>query len=92
MSFADKLREEVKEVGLVTAYFFVCFNLILFFKKLFLAEYHIQFRGISTAIIGALVAGGCLKVCQPLPAGYPNYWDMLVRSDFKMPSCAQQFG
>ena len=85
MSFADKLREEVKEVGLVTAYFFFCFSLILFFKRLFLAEYHIQFRGISNAIIGALIVAKVVVILDKTPISnrfqnHPVYIDVLYRS------------
>ncbi|MDH3626756.1 MAG: hypothetical protein OEV00_02690 [Acidobacteriota bacterium] len=51
----DKIVNEFKLVGLVTLYFAVCFGLVLTLKKLFLAQYSLEFYGVSAAIVGALV-------------------------------------
>jgi hypothetical protein len=53
----DRLIHEVKQVGLVTLYFLVCFALVLTLKKLFLAQYAVEFYGVSAAVVGALVVG-----------------------------------
>ena len=53
----DRLIQELRQVGLVTLYFLVCFGLVLTLKKLFLAQYAVEFYGISVAVVGALVAG-----------------------------------
>jgi len=53
----DKIVQEIKLVGLVTLYFGVCFGLVLTLKKLFLAQYSLEFYGVSAAILGALVVG-----------------------------------
>ncbi len=53
----DRLIHEVKQVGLVTLYFLVCFALVLTLKKLFLAQYAVEFYGVSAAFVGALVVG-----------------------------------
>lgn len=53
----ERIINEFKTVGLVTLYFFVCFSLILVLKKLFLAQYSLEFYAISAAFVGALVAG-----------------------------------
>jgi hypothetical protein len=53
----DRLMHELKLVGLVTLYFLVCFTLVLTLKKLFLAQYDLEFYGVSAAIVGALVVG-----------------------------------
>ena len=53
----NRLIHEVKQVGLVTLYFLVCFALVLTLKKLFLAQYDLEFYGVSAAILGALVVG-----------------------------------
>ncbi len=52
-----RVFEEVKQVGLVTLYFMVCFALVLTLKKLFLAQYDVEFYGVSAAVLGALVVG-----------------------------------
>jgi hypothetical protein len=52
-----KLLDEMKQVGLVTLYFLICFALLLTLKKLFLAQYEIEFYGVSAAVVGALVIG-----------------------------------
>ena len=53
----ERLVREFKQVGLVTLYFLICFALVLTLKKLFLAQYDLEFYGISAAIVGALVVG-----------------------------------
>jgi len=53
----DRIVQEIKLVGLVSLYFLVCFGLVLTLKKLFLAEYSLEFYGISAAVVGALVVG-----------------------------------
>jgi hypothetical protein len=53
----DRLIQEVKQVGLVTLYFLVCFALVLTLKKLFLAQYSVEFYGVSAAVVAALVVG-----------------------------------
>jgi hypothetical protein len=53
----NRLIHELKLVGLVTLYFMTCFALVLTLKKLFLAQYDLEFYGISAAVVGALVVG-----------------------------------
>jgi len=53
----DKIIQEVKLVGLVTLYFMACFGLVLTLKKLFLAQYSLEFYGVSAAVVAALVVG-----------------------------------
>lgn len=50
------VTKEIKKVGLVTLFFLIGFGLILVLKKLFLAEYSIEFTGLSKAVVGALPA------------------------------------
>ena len=57
MSLWPRVKHELKEVGLVTLYFFACFVIILTLKKLFLASYEIKFYALSGALVGALIAG-----------------------------------
>ena len=65
----DRLAEELKQVGLVTLYFLVCFALVLTLKKLFLAQYAVEFYGVSAAIVGALVVGKVVVLLDHTPIG-----------------------
>jgi hypothetical protein len=61
------LVHEFRELLPPTIYFFVGFNLILFTKRLFLAEYLIQFSGFLLATIGALVVGKTVLIADAMP-------------------------
>ena len=52
MSFVSQAKDELKQVGLVTLYFMFCFAVILTLKKLFLAEYQIEFYALSAVVVG----------------------------------------
>src|SRR5262249_3612410 len=58
------VKHEIKEVGLVTLYFLACFGVILTLKKLFLADYQIEFYALSVTAIRALVAANELAVLR----------------------------
>jgi hypothetical protein len=58
---------EFRELLPPTIYFFVGFNLILFTKRLFLAEYLIQFSGFFLATVGALVVGKTVLIADAMP-------------------------
>lgn len=74
MSLLTKAKHELKEVGLVTLYFLLCFSVILTLKKLFLAQYEIEFYAISVVVVGALVAGKVVVILDhtPLGAGFAS--------------------
>jgi hypothetical protein len=63
-TFKQKAIHEIKQVGRVTLYFLICFGLIIFLKKLFLAEYDIEFYGLSAAILGALLVGKVVLLAE----------------------------
>ena len=69
MSLLTRVKHELREVGLVTLYFFFCFGIILLLKKLFLAAYEIEYYAISVVIVGALVAGKIVVVLDHTPLG-----------------------
>jgi len=69
MSLLHTVKHEVKQVGLVTLYFLVCFGLVLVLKKLFLAQYHVEFYALSAAVIGALVAAKVVVVLDKTRLG-----------------------
>ena len=69
----------------MTAYFAASFFIILFLKKLFLAEYDISITGFSTAIIGALVVAKVVVILDATPLGNlfkngPLFRNILYRS------------
>ena len=55
MSFLQKLKKEIIEILLVTAYFLLCFGVLIFIKKLTLAQLDVEYYGFSAALVGALV-------------------------------------
>jgi len=69
MSFLTTAKDELRQVGLVTLYFIVCFGIVLTLKKLFLAEYQIEFYALSAVVIGGLVAGKVVVVLDHTPVG-----------------------
>ena len=69
MSWTAVVKHEIKEVGLVSLYFFVCFGVILTLKKLFLADYQIAFYALSATLIGALVAGKVVVILEKTSVG-----------------------
>jgi hypothetical protein len=55
MSAGERIRRELREIGLVTLYFLACFFFFLSLKKLLLEEYEIETAVFHTAVVGALV-------------------------------------
>ena len=62
-----KLLEEFRQVIPPTIFFFVGFNLILFTKRLILADYLIQFGGFFVATTAALIVGKVVLVADKMP-------------------------
>jgi len=58
---------EFREMLPPTLFFFVGFNLILFTKRLFLADYLIQYAGFFVATTAALVVGKSVLVADAMP-------------------------
>jgi hypothetical protein len=61
------LQHEFRSVLPPTIFFFVGFNLILFTKRLILADYLIQFAGFFIATVAALVVGKAVLVADKMP-------------------------
>jgi hypothetical protein len=61
------LLHEFRLVLPPTIFFFVGFNLILFTKRLILAEYLIQFTGFFIATVSALIVGKVVLVADKMP-------------------------
>jgi hypothetical protein len=61
------LLHELREVLPPTIFFFLGFNLILFTKRLILADHLIQFAGFFIATMSALVVGKVVLVADKIP-------------------------
>lgn len=55
MAAMERIRHELREIGLVTLYFLACFLLFLSLKKLVLEQYEVELTILGTALISALV-------------------------------------
>tara|TARA_B100000700_G_scaffold241549_1_gene268856 strand:+ start:14474 stop:15187 length:714 start_codon:yes stop_codon:yes gene_type:complete len=69
MELRKKLTHELKSVGLLTLYFGCWLAAFLLLKQLILAEYHIEFSGMSKAVVGALILSKVVLVMQHVPLG-----------------------
>jgi hypothetical protein len=61
------LVEEAKSIASATLYFATCFVVIMLLKQLWLADYGIEFRGISTALVGALITAKVVIILEHVP-------------------------
>jgi hypothetical protein len=61
------LVREFKEVIPPTVFFFVGFNLVLFTKRLLLADYLIAYAGFLVATTGALIVGKVVLIANKMP-------------------------
>jgi hypothetical protein len=85
MRFIQKLKEEIKAVALATLYFAVWIGVLVVLKQLVLEEYHIQFNGLSLAIVGALILAKVVLVLEHVPLGEwtrtrPALLDVVLRT------------
>ena len=67
MSLPAKLREEIRSVGLTTLFFAAWFSVLLVLKWLVLAEYNIELRSMSIALVGALIVAKVVLVLEKVP-------------------------
>jgi hypothetical protein len=63
------LKREAVEVGLVTLYFLGCFLVAVALAKLVLAQHQVEFRGLTEAVITALVLAKVVVVMDKTRAG-----------------------
>jgi hypothetical protein len=85
MSFKQKLKHEIKTVGLVTLYFGCWLAVLLLIKQLVLAEYQIQFHAMTRALVGALILAKVVIVLEHVSLGawvkqQPAWIDVLLRT------------
>lgn len=69
MSMGERVRHELREIGLVTVYFLVCFGIFLTLKKLLLEEYHVSVYVFHAAVIGALVVAKVVVLLEKTSFG-----------------------
>jgi len=85
MSPLSKLMHELKVVGLAALYFGCWIAVVILLKQLILAEYHIEFHGLSKAVVGALVLSKVVVLLEHVPLGAwvrarPAWVDVMLRT------------
>jgi hypothetical protein len=68
-SIKEKLIHELKSMALAVAYFGVWIAALVIFKKLILAQYQIEFNGLSAAVVGTLVLAKVVLVLDHVSLG-----------------------
>lgn len=68
-TIGERIRHEVREIGLVTLYFLAWFLLFLTLKKLLLAEYQIEVAVVGTAVVGALIVAKVVVLLEKTSFG-----------------------
>jgi hypothetical protein len=69
MSNGERVCHELREIGLVTLYFLVCFGVFLTLKKLLLEQYHVSIYVFHAALIGALVVAKVVVLLEKTSFG-----------------------
>ena len=85
MSASDKIRNELKAVGVTTLYFAIWLGALTLLKKLILAEYDIEFKGLSVTLVGALILAKVVLILEYVPLGdwvckQPAWVDVVLRT------------
>ena len=68
-TWKQKILHEMRVVAIATMYFLVCFGFLMIFKRLTLAQYEIDFKGLGLAVFAALLAGKVVIVLEKVPLG-----------------------
>jgi hypothetical protein len=71
MTARSRLAQELKAVAATTAFFAAWFLVLIALKSLVLAEYRIGLPGVSTALVGALIAAKAVIVLEHVPVPGP---------------------
>jgi hypothetical protein len=85
MSFKQKLKDEMKAVGIAALYFGCWIGALLLLKSLILAEYKIAFHGWSVVVVGVLVLSKVVLVLEHVSLGAwvrarPAWVDVVLRT------------
>jgi hypothetical protein len=67
MSVTERLREEIRSLGVTMLFFASWFGVMVFLKWLVLAEYSIEFGDVSIVIVGALIVAKVVLVLENVP-------------------------
>ena len=65
----EKLKHELESMALAVVYFGVWITALVIFKKLILAQYQIEFNGLSAAFVGTLVLAKVVLVLDHVSLG-----------------------
>ena len=84
MSARQILIHELIDMTVLWLYFVVWIGVFIVLKKLILREYHIEFTGLSAAIIGALILAKVVLILRNVPLGRwttnrPAWVDVVLR-------------
>ena len=85
MSWKQKLLHEFRAVSLAALFFGLWLAVLMIIKQLILAEYQIEFSGLTKAIIGALILSKVVLVLERVSLGewvrrQPAWVDILLRT------------
>lgn len=85
MSLKQKLKDEIKAIGVAALYFGCWIGALLLLKSLVLAEYKIAFHGWSVAVVGALVLSKVVLILEHVSLGAwvrarPAWVDVILRT------------
>jgi hypothetical protein len=85
MAISQKLVKEIKLVASTTCYFAIWFLVLVLLKRIVLAEYQIEFRGMWLALFGALVVAKVVLLLEHVSLGewlqrHPAIVDVVVRT------------
>lgn len=85
MSWKERIKNEIKSLGITTLYFIFWFGFVMIIKILLLKDYNIEFTGVSMVIIGALIVAKVILIMEFIPLGswvknQPAYVDILLRT------------
>jgi len=85
MSTSQKIKHEIKALGEAMLYFALWVGMFIVLKKLVLAEYHIEYKGLSKALIGVLILSKVVLILEYVPLGSwtrnkPAWVDVVLRT------------
>ena len=69
MGWQQKLLHELKTMGLAALFFGVWIAVFIAIKHLVLAEYRVEFSGLSKVLVGALILSKVVVVLEQVPLG-----------------------
>jgi drug/metabolite transporter (DMT)-like permease len=66
---SQKIMYEIKAMGVASLYFAIWIGVFIIIKKLLLAEYQIEFNGLSMVLIGTLILAKVVLILEHVPLG-----------------------